>query len=68
MAGASSPAFFTWAFDGNLESPTFKPSFEQSGVRRVFDSTGKWTGEWMRDAGGNTMPLPVLPEWLTDTD
>lgn len=85
----------TWAFDGNLEKPTFTPSFKHSGVQRVFDA-GKWTGEWKRDASGNTVafvchyiltvgvlnfctdsthdlagkavPLPTLPEELTDAD
>src|ERR1051326_4906541 len=84
----------SWPFDGNLEKPTFSPSFKQSGVRRIFDASGNWTGEWMRDANGNTLPfichyvlragvlhfcgdcthalagqavpLPKLPEGLTD--
>ena len=44
-----------WRFDGNLESPTFMPSFKHSGIRREF-SGGEWTGNWIRDASGNTIP------------
>jgi hypothetical protein len=44
-----------WSFDGNLESPTFTPSFRHSGIQRVFVD-GNWTGEWKRDANGNTIP------------
>jgi hypothetical protein len=85
----------SWTFDGNLECPTFSPSFRHSGIQRVFVS-GKWTGEWVRDANGNTIPftchyvltagvlnfcgdcthvlsgkavpLPQLPDGLTDKD
>lgn len=45
----------SWYFDGNLESPTFRPSFRHNGLQRVFID-GKWTGEWRRDATGNTIP------------
>ena len=41
-----------WKFDGNLEEPTFTPSFRHSGVRKVMVD-GEWTGEWVRDAEGN---------------
>ena len=85
----------SWSFNGDLERPTFTPSFKHSGIRRVF-ANGKWTGEWLRDAAGNTVPytchyilssgelqfcgdcthalvgktvpLPPLPEGLTDDD
>ncbi len=45
----------SWYFDGNLEAPTFRPSFKHSGIQRVFVD-GKWTGEWKRDVAGNTIP------------
>lgn len=45
----------SWTFDGNLEKPTFTPSFKHSGIKRVFVD-GKWTGEWIRDLNGNTIP------------
>jgi hypothetical protein len=82
-----------WSFNGNLEKPTFTPSFKHEGLQRVFVN-GNWTGEWKRDASGNTIPyichyiltdgqlqfqgdcthglngktvpLPLLPEGLTD--
>lgn len=45
----------SWTFDGNLEAPTFTPSFKHSGFLRVFVD-GRWTGEWKRDSTGNTFP------------
>ena len=45
----------SWSFNGDLEKPTFAPSFKHSGIRCVF-ADGKWTGEWVRDASGNTVP------------
>jgi hypothetical protein len=45
-----------WTFDGNLENPTFTPSFKQSGIKTEYVN-GKWTGEWIRDAQGNTVPF-----------
>lgn len=85
----------SWTFNGNLERPTFSPSFKHSGIQRVFVD-GQWNGEWKRDAAGNTIPyichyiltdgilnfcgdcthalvgqsvpLPALPEGLTDND
>jgi hypothetical protein len=46
----------TWKFDGNVECPTFSPSFKHSGILRRFEN-GKWTGEWLRDAHGETVPF-----------
>jgi len=43
-----------WAFDGNLERPTFHPSFKHEGVQTV-KVNGRWTGDWVRDANGNTV-------------
>lgn len=85
----------SWTFDGNLEKPTFSPSFKHSGILRPF-VVGEWVGEWVRDENGNTIPfvchyiltagvlnfcgdcthalvgksipLPKLPEGLTDHD
>lgn len=45
----------SWNFDGNLENPTFTPSFKHEGIQRVFVDS-KWNGEWKRDANGNTIP------------
>ena len=46
----------SWKFDGNLQRPNFQPSFKHSSLQRVFVS-GNWTGEWKRDATGNTIPF-----------
>ncbi len=45
----------SWQFDGNLESPTFKPSFKHEGVRKEFNKYGNWTGEWIRDEHNNVI-------------
>lgn len=46
----------SWAFDGNVESPTFSPSFKHEGIQRVFVD-GRWTGEWKKDCNGGTIPF-----------
>lgn len=38
-----------WRFDGNLENPTFSPSFLHSSYKRAMRD-GQWTGGWERDA------------------
>ncbi len=45
----------SWQFNGNLENPTFTPSFLHSGLQ-LEKKDGKWTGNWVRDAAGNTIP------------
>lgn len=45
----------SWTFDGNLEKPTFRPSFKHTGVK-IVKVDGKWTGEFVRDAAGHTVP------------
>lgn len=40
-----------WTFDGNLDKPTFSPSFKHEGLRGV-NVNGRWTGEWVRDING----------------
>lgn len=47
----------SWQFNGNLEVPTFTPSFRHEGFITEKDSTGKWTGAWVRDGNGNTIPF-----------
>jgi hypothetical protein len=44
-----------WKFDGNLENPTFTPSFKHTGVQAVKDSEGKWTGEWVKGPDGKAL-------------
>lgn len=45
----------SWNFNGNLEFPTFTPSFKHTG-HQIVVVEGHWTGEWVRDANGNTIP------------
>jgi len=54
----------SWTFNGNIVAPSFSPSFKHSGIKRVFVN-GEWTGEWMRDAAGNTIPF-ICHYVLTD--
>jgi len=51
----------TWAFNGDLENPTFTPSFKHSGMRRLF-ANHKWTGEWIRDTSGK--PIPFICHYI----
>lgn len=83
----------SWQFNGNIQSPTFTPSFKHSGIKKVVIN-GEWTGEWVYDnkgdpipyichyvltngilnfcvdcthsLAGKSIPLPVLPEYLSD--
>jgi hypothetical protein len=45
-----------WGFNGDFDRPTFTPSVRVGGHKLVHDKTGKWTGEWERDAAGNPVP------------
>lgn len=54
----------SWSFNGNLEKPTFTPSFKHTGIKTV-KVNGKWTGEWVLDADG--APVPEVCHYiLTD--
>lgn len=44
-----------WSFNGNVDRPTFSPSVRITGKLTVKDEHGEWTGEWVRDAAGNTV-------------
>lgn len=43
-----------WAFNGNLERPTFHPSFKHGG-KLIMVEDGRWTGDWVRDKDGKTV-------------
>jgi hypothetical protein len=43
-----------WTFNGNLDAPTFSPSFRHTG-KQIEKINGKWTGEWVRDAAGKPL-------------
>lgn len=54
-----------WNFNGDVNKPTFTPSFRHSGVATVRDENGTWTGEWVLD--GNGKPVPEICHYiLTD--
>jgi|SRR5271157_470243 len=45
-----------WQFNGNLEKPTFIPSFRHTGYKKHIEN-GVWTDPWWdRDAAGNVIP------------
>jgi hypothetical protein len=44
----------SWSFTGDLEKPTFQPSYKHSG-KLIETKNGVWTGEWVRDAQGRTV-------------
>lgn len=46
----------SWTFNGNVDRPTFSPSFRHSGKLSVFED-GRWTGEWVRDVEGKPVPF-----------
>jgi hypothetical protein len=48
--------FDSWNFDGNVESPTFSPSFSITGVKRKM-TDDVWNGEWERDEHGKAKPM-----------
>jgi hypothetical protein len=55
----------SWSFNGNVDCPTFSPSFKHEGLKTVRDENGIWTGEWVLDAQGNGIP-EVCHYILTD--
>jgi hypothetical protein len=46
-----------WKFDGNLERPTFSPSFRYGPlIQTVNDENGQWLGAWLAcDKDGNVV-------------
>ena len=54
-----------WGWNGNAEKPTFTPSVLVTGLQTIRDASGRWTGEYVRDANGK--PLPgVCHSFVTD--
>lgn len=45
----------SWQFNGDVNLPTFTPSFLHKGIKTI-DVDGKWTGRWEMDAQGNPIP------------
>lgn len=61
----------SWTFDGNLESPTFSPSFKHTTSNTVCHyvlTAGvlNYCGDCTHAMAGQSVPLPELPEWLRD--
>lgn len=54
-----------WGYNGNPEAPTFTPSIRASGRALELDAEGWWSGEWKRDANGETIPS-VCHSFITD--
>jgi len=43
-----------WIFNGDVNNPTFSPSFKHGG-KRIIVVDGVWSGEWHRDAEGKPL-------------
>lgn len=44
----------SWTFNGDVNKPTFSPSFKHGGLRAIVVN-GVWTGEWHRGADGKPL-------------
>lgn len=50
----------SWTFNGNVDRPTFRPSFKHTGGLTVIDEHGEWRGLWwMIDKDGNRVQRKV---------
>lgn len=66
----------SWTFNGDVEKPTFNPSFRQSGGGAIpkgqschyFIHGGQieFCGDSWHTLAGQTVPMPPLPEGLRD--
>lgn len=54
-----------WGWNGSGDAPTFTPSILLRGTQVRRDENGKWTGEWIRGADGEPLPL-VCHSFVTD--
>ena len=54
-----------WGFNGSGDAPTFTPSVLVQGKQLELDENGKWTGDWLRDANGEPLPM-VCHTFVTD--
>jgi len=60
------PAFGSaWGFNGSGDAPTFTPSVLVKGTQVECDQNGRWTGDWLRDANGDPLPM-VCHSFVTD--
>lgn len=64
----------SWEFDGNLEAPTLSPSIltgRNSGkICHSFLRNGilEFLGDCNHKLANQSVPLPELPEWVTQTN
>src|SRR5574343_611692 len=54
-----------WTWNGDVNKPTFSPSVLVQGKQIVRDDNGRWTGGWVRGAGGEPLPM-VCHTFVTD--
>lgn len=54
-----------WSFNGSMDSPTFSPSVLAHGQQLEFDADGEWSGGWVLDLSGNTIPY-TCHSFVTD--
>ncbi|HLH94977.1 MAG TPA: hypothetical protein VKW08_07655 [Xanthobacteraceae bacterium] len=40
-----------WTFNGDVNAPTFSPSFKHEGAQIEKDASGNWTGRWLTETG-----------------
>lgn len=45
-----------WSWDENPTTPTIAPSIKVSSLKLLKDENYRWTGGWVRDAQGKTIP------------
>ena len=43
-----------WTFNGDVNRPTFQPSFKHFG-KRIMVENGRWIGDWHRGADGQAL-------------
>ena len=62
----------SWTFNGDLNKPTFSPSFLQGGCGKdykgschyfITDGNIAYCGDNKHEYNGKTIPIPELPEW-----
>ncbi|MDO6965801.1 hypothetical protein ABID20_000258 [Rhizobium alvei] len=54
-----------WGYNGDPDKPTFTPSVLVTGKKITRDQSGKWDGDWERDASGNAITF-VCHSFVTD--
>ena len=51
----------SWNFNGDVNKPTYTPSFKHSGMKTIRDENGIWTGEWELLNG---KPVPEICHYI----